>query len=331
MKKRILHFVLAFGVTGFLLWRVGPAGLGGALASADLLLIGVAFLVVAAAVFLKAYRFHMIIRRKASLRRLFRIVAFQDALNAFLPARMGDLSYVVMLKEVGIPVGEGIASLALARVGDVLAATAIFYTALIILHDPRLSFVSVALPAAVIFLGALGIIVAVFLLKDRVNSMLNRLMSFSWFPERLRGVIHHHISDLLSGLRAAGDRRLPAIAFSCSILTWIMAALALHLWVLALGSSLSFWQCALIQTLLAVLSLLPLHALLGPAVVEVSLLGLLVLFGVDRDVAMTIVLATAVFLGLYYAVMLPVSSALAPKAATTTPDAGHPSSESPCR
>ena len=101
---------------------------------------------------------------------------------------------------------------------------------------------------------------------------------------------------------------------------------------LALGSSLSFWQCALLQTLLAVLSLLPLHALLlGLAVVQVSVLGLLVLFGVGPDVAMTIVLATAVFLGLYYAVMLPVSSVLAPKAATTTPDASHPSSESPYR
>jgi len=331
LKKRILQFVLAFGVAGLLLWRVGPAQLARALVSAQVLPVALAFLIVIGAVAIKAYRFRLLVRRRLPVRRLFRIAALQDALNAFLPARLGELSYLVMLRREGIPAGEGMASLALARVGDLIAANVVFYIALAVLGDTGLHLGAIILPAAVIFLGALIGVVVVAFFRDRVNLTADRLMAFIRLPERLRDAVRQNLSHLLSGLRAGRDRRLFIGAFSCSILVWIAAALALHLWIIALGARLSFWSCALVQTLLAILSLLPIHALLGPAVVEASLLGLLVLLGIEERLAMTIVLASVVYLAVYYALILPISVAIAPTAHLRATEVRPPSSECPSR
>jgi len=332
LKKRILQLLLAFSLTAFLVWRVGPIRLFRDIGSSDLRMVAAGFFVVALAVLLKASRARLILRRRLHVAGLFRIILFQDVFNNFLPAKAGEFSYVLMLKREGVPVGEGIASLVLARVGDFAAAATLFYVSIALLPGLRLSIVIVSLPAAAIVLGALLVICAAVLFKDRFSAVLARLMALLHIPERLDRSLRKYASDLLIGLNAPRQRHVLPFVFSLSIITWLLAALCLYLWSMALGpvlgAHLTFWQCAFIETILVVLSILPIQALLGPAAIEGSLLGLFLLF--KHANAPEFALATLVFLSVYYLILMPFAIFMAPKS-TEGPTAELPQDFLPSR
>ncbi len=329
--KRLIKVVLALALTGFLLWRAGPSHLAKTLVSASPLLIGAAFLVHALGVSLKAYRFRVVSGRRLSLRRLFRIVVFQDTFNTFVPARAGELSYVVMLRREGVPTGEGVASLALARLGDFIAATIIFYASLAAMHSLPLPVMAAALPAAVMIVTLLGGIIVAALLRDRFPGSLERAMLFVRLPEKARSFCHNRADEFLSGLKLARDRRIALVTLLTSIGIWLLSAVTLYLWLSALGARFSFWQCAFVQATLTILAIIPIYALIGPAATEGSFVGLLMLFGVDKRSAPTYTLAVTVFLALYYAILILIAVLTEGRAAERPTAGSLPSSESPSR
>ncbi len=86
--------------------------------------------------FFRAWRFHILLNREVSTKDLFSIVCVHNAINSLLPARTGELSYVYLLKKSNNKtVGDGIATLIVARIFDFIALIILFFIAIILIKD----------------------------------------------------------------------------------------------------------------------------------------------------------------------------------------------------
>jgi len=106
------------------------------------------FMVYTCSYFFRAWRFHILLNREVGLKDLFDIECVHNAVNNLLPARTGELSYVYLLKRINNKTtGEGIATLVVARIFDLIALIILFFIA---------TFLIIAIPK--IILDALWII-----------------------------------------------------------------------------------------------------------------------------------------------------------------------------
>lgn len=97
-------------------------------------LLGLALYMVAYV--LRALRFRLLlVAHRPSVGSLFRIVCAHNFLNHVLPFRTGELSYVYLVGRVhGVPLGEGIGTLAISRVMDLMSFAIYYPAAVLVLH-----------------------------------------------------------------------------------------------------------------------------------------------------------------------------------------------------
>ncbi len=90
-----------------------------------------AFILYSCSYFFRTLRFYILLDKKVSLKDLFHIVCVHNMANNIFPARTGELSYVYLLNKVhNKQTGEGIASLAVARVLDLFIILIMFFISL---------------------------------------------------------------------------------------------------------------------------------------------------------------------------------------------------------
>lgn len=93
------------------------------------------FLLYACSYFFRALRFWILLKGEVNLFDLLKIVCVHNMMNNLLPARTGELSYIYLLKKIhNRSIGEGIATLVVARVFDFLLIAGIFLSASILLQ-----------------------------------------------------------------------------------------------------------------------------------------------------------------------------------------------------
>ncbi|AKB33543.1 hypothetical protein MSSIH_2853 [Methanosarcina siciliae HI350] len=86
--------------------------------------------------FLRAFRFYILLHREIELKGLFNIICVHNMVNNILPARTGELSYIYLLKKVHKKTtGEGVASLMVARIFDIIALSLLFLISVLIVKD----------------------------------------------------------------------------------------------------------------------------------------------------------------------------------------------------
>ena len=97
------------------------------------LLVGL--ILYACSYYLRSLRFWILLKGEVSLSDLLKIVCVHNMMNNLLPARTGELSYIYLLKKIHKRnIGEGIATLVVARVFDFLLIVGIFLSASILLQ-----------------------------------------------------------------------------------------------------------------------------------------------------------------------------------------------------
>lgn len=98
------------------------------------LIIG--FILYLCSYFIRALRFHILLNHKVSIKDLFTIVCVHNMVNNILPARTGELSYIYLLQKYhNKKVGEGIATLLVARVFDFISISLLFFISALMIQD----------------------------------------------------------------------------------------------------------------------------------------------------------------------------------------------------
>lgn len=142
-----------------LLSQVNVADVVATLTSINPLYLVAGFLLYACSYFFRAMRFWILLSGEVGMRELFKVVCVHNMMNNLLPARTGELSYVYLLNKVHRrSVGEGIATLVIARVFDFITIAGIFLCAVVILqHLPGTATQTASYALIVVLLG-MGII-----------------------------------------------------------------------------------------------------------------------------------------------------------------------------
>jgi len=143
-KALIVSVLIAVGIV-FLLLRltdVSPSVVLETLrgASPVALALGLALHIVA--YLLRCVRFRLLIHSaRPSIASLFEIVCVHNLLNHVLPFRAGELSYIYLIRSLhGVPVAEGLGTLAICRIMDLMAFALFYPIAIILLHFQGFAF-----------------------------------------------------------------------------------------------------------------------------------------------------------------------------------------------
>lgn len=113
-----------------LLSQVSVADVVATLVNINPIYLGAGFVLYACSYFFRAVRFWLLLNGGVSLGDLCQIVCVHNMMNNLLPARTGELSYVYLLKRLHArPVGEGVATLVVARVFDAIVIIFLLFTA----------------------------------------------------------------------------------------------------------------------------------------------------------------------------------------------------------
>jgi uncharacterized protein (TIRG00374 family) len=219
---------------------------------------------------LKALRFKILLGRAAGFWKLFGVTVAQIIIAQLIPARAGDVSYVVMVKKAKMAsVGYGIASLVLCRIVDLVILVAMYVWSLwmLDLSEPILRTLAYVVGAGAV-IGVLGVLALVLFgshAVDEAQRLLERtrLLRFRWARylwDELVDAIPH-----LKKLRLV-RHILPMLAVSG--LVWIATAGWIYLIWAAVGVSLTVPQLLFIFTLANILGLFPLFIFGGIGTME---------------------------------------------------------------
>jgi uncharacterized membrane protein YbhN (UPF0104 family) len=247
---------------------------------------------------LRAWRFRLLIGRSATLAKLYGIVSIHNLMVNLLPLSGGELSYPLLLKYCGISsrLGDGLPSLILARLQDILLSSFLLGAALVWVG--RLSSVYVERLMNVFLLALLvfGIGIIIYRTSASKLTVCRRARIF--------------LSEIFASIKNLGAA-VWLQSFAVALLARSTSIIATFYLIQAVGVSLSFPTVFLICSAYVFLPLLPVNTVAGLGITEAVLVAFFVAGGIDERTAVVasihvhvLQLAVAVSLGLFGSVYL---------------------------
>lgn len=244
--------------------------------------------------YLRAVRFRILLPDDQPKQRLFSIVLVHYTALNIIPARLGELSYVYLLKKVnGISTGHSVSSLLLARVCDQVAISLLYFSSSLFVEFPSQWLKTVHLAVAGILGSILLMFIAIGLYKERCMHWLHTLsVSFRWQHVKRVQRIFSTLEDIAEALTAAQIRRHAVPVLGLSLLIWLGIFTVNYTLLRAFGVSLSYIEVLLSSTFIILLGLLPIHVTSGVGLHETTWVVIALALGVPRNIAITAAFGT---------------------------------------
>jgi uncharacterized membrane protein YbhN (UPF0104 family) len=226
------------------------------------------YIQLAIAVYLaRAWRFQLLLGRKAHLTALYGVVSIHTLVLNILPASTGEISYPLLLKHYKIShrFMDGVPSIVAARFLDLIVNASLLFGALIWAGDFNIIFQierdSFAI-VAIVVTGGIIIGLGFFVAQKFVNKIFNSLSRF--------------LTEVLVSLRNL-SLGIWCVSFLLAIISRLASIIAVYCLIRAVHVSLPLPTVILISSLYVFLPLLPVNTLAGLGISE----GLLMLFFVS--------------------------------------------------
>lgn len=291
MKRETIAKVSAVVITvvlvAILLSQINLSDITTTLTSIDPIYIIIGFILYLFSYFFRALRFHILLNDKVSIKDLFSIVCVHNMANNILPARTGEISYVYLSKKLhNIPVGEGVASLMVARIFDLTTISLLFFLSTIFIRDlpdmvSKVIWIIVGLLVFVLLLFlALVFFGEIFVdLIRRVANGINALR-FSSVQYLLRKG-----DETVLSFKLMNSKKLFGCVFVTSMMLWCSQYSMLYILANAMNISLAFWCMIFALTFVFFTTILPTQSIGGFGIIEGSwALGFMIM-GISKDVA----------------------------------------------
>ena len=274
------------------------------LVSIDPLYLSVGFGFYVLSYFFRALRFHILLNRKVGLKDLFTIVCVHNMVNNILPARTGELSYIYLLKKHhNKTAGEGIATLFVARVFDMITIVILFF----------LSTVFVPNPFGIMIEATWVIIFLIFLI---ILLLLIIIYKGRAFVILLRGMVNHFGMDqthIVDYIFRKMDETIES--FSCmhrstfiwsalvSIVIWIVLYSVNYTLIIAMGINMTFWTVLFASTFALITTILPIQGVGGFGTMEGGwTIGFLAM-GLTKEVAISSGFSVHIIIISYFSIL----------------------------
>lgn len=167
MLVKIIAAIITLFFIAILFTQISPGDIVKTLYQINpLYLIAGFFLYIGCYIF-RSVRFYYLLTREISVRDLFPVVCLHNVINMVLPAKTGELSYIYLVnKYYNRTIGEGIATLLIARIFDIISISALFLVSFaIVVHSITANTTLVY--GVILVLGFFIVLLFIFLNKSR--------------------------------------------------------------------------------------------------------------------------------------------------------------------
>ncbi|MHC1566235.1 MAG: lysylphosphatidylglycerol synthase transmembrane domain-containing protein, partial [Candidatus Syntropharchaeia archaeon] len=173
---KIFAIVLTVVLVAILVSQIDIQSVSEVVSNIEPLYLFIGFFLYLCTYFFRALRFRTLISsKKPNLRDFFAIVSIHNLANSILPARTGELSYIYLMKKFhDVPLGEGIATLIIARIFDGIAILTILFLSTSILGS-RMHW-SIMLSAIFLLISILFLLVTIAYYGEKAVALLERLI-----------------------------------------------------------------------------------------------------------------------------------------------------------
>jgi glycosyltransferase 2 family protein len=183
MNRKTLTKITAICITiilvAVLFTQISPGDISRTLSQINPFFLAAAFIMYAGCYFFRTLRYSYLLDKEIPVKELFPIVCLHNLLNQILPAKTGELSYIYLIQKLhNRSTGEGIATLFLARMFDVISISVLFLISFIFIIPSVTANQGVIYSVIVLLLLFIGIML-LFLYKARF--CMERVSAFLFF------------------------------------------------------------------------------------------------------------------------------------------------------
>lgn len=281
-RKTILSFLLSFLIIYLLMSRVDVGETLAVMRRADIRLFFLAFLIMYVDVYLRTLRWNRLLKNmgiSAGIGKVFEILFISWFVNCVVPAKLGDLyrGYLVK-KTVGEPISKVMGTIFMERVIDLISIVILVGASAILIFRGDIP-TDIMSTIQVGFLVIL-IVVAALLVMRTQGRLFERFL-----PED----IHEVYRGFWRGTKDSVNRESVLYFFTSTAIIWVLSGVRYYFVLMSVSIDISFGAVLFIALTGAVLTAVPFTPA-GLGAVEAGTAGLLILFGVDKELAVAAVL-----------------------------------------
>jgi len=281
--KKLIKIILSVFITMIILYflfsKVEISTLWEALSSLPIKLIIGGFFIYLLVYIIRTLRFHVLIRGMLSIKNLFSIVCIHNLFTQMIPARLGELSYIYMLKKRKVPLKINLSSLTIARIIDFIMLSILFffgiYSTPLIKQNFYLLFIIILL---------LFILITIFLLIT-VFRPEKVIILIKPFKKRIK---HNFFLSLINKLeetlyefKILKSKKSVSLILLSSLALWLSMYAFGYVFLIFLFPDLTLSNIALVVSLPGFISILPIHGIGGYGTTEVGFMFPLLLFNIS--------------------------------------------------
>ena len=307
MKR--LTKILSFGLGIILIsWLVSQLDISATLHSlrnVPISLILLSFLFYTIGFGLRALRFRLLLPTQQPLHHLFPIVLVHYTALNIIPARLGELSYIYLLKKVNnVSTGRSVSNLVLARVFDLMTISLLFLGALFFLNLSSQWLKAIGVIVGAFLIMALILLIIVLIYQERCIRIIKKLVSkFGFAHYAITTKILHTIEEISEAFTEIHVKEKAGKVLGVSLLIWISIFSSNYAALLAFQVDLTFMEVVLSSTCIILLKILPIQIMSGFGIHETTWVLIALELGVSKNVAITAAFGTHVIATIYLCIL----------------------------
>ncbi|ABN56133.1 conserved hypothetical protein 374 [Methanoculleus marisnigri JR1] len=297
--------LITVALLAILLSQVSVADVITTLTSINPLYLVAGYFLYAFSYFFRALRFHVLLNREVGLRDLFQIVCVHNMVNSILPAKTGELSYIYLLKKVHKrSVGEGVATLVMARVFDFIAITVLFFCSILMIEDLPPTVQNGIVIIAIFMIVMIALLIGLLYFGRPFLNTIERVFKYVHLDRRRFGAyLLIKFDEVVGALEEVRVSRNLFFVGLMSFLIWSLNYAVVYLLLSSMHIALSLQKVILGSTFTLLTSLLPIQGIGGFGTTEGVWTLVFVQLGMPMDIAITSGLVYHILVVIYYVVL----------------------------
>ena len=290
-KKWLINIIIGVSISLVLVWlllrQINLNLILTSIKSISISVLATAFMLYIVSNIFRAQRFRIISSKKYSLKYFFDVTSVLNMMNVLLPSRMGELSYLYLLKKSGTKVTEGIASLFLARIFDFIALSTIFLVTVLFITRNRL-IQSIMLIIGLILLSFTILFITFIIYENKFIIIIKHIAKKLYLDKNNTAkIVFKKIFEVTQSLHAAKSKKAVLQIMLYTYLIWLSYYLISYLILRSAGFHISIITLSIGLTLSVLSSIIPISGIAGFGTYEAYWTIIFISLGVEKEAAIT--------------------------------------------
>lgn len=285
LLKLLLSFLISVILFYFILKYISFAEIINNLQQTSVLVVLTSCFFLLINYFFRALRIHILLSKKIDFFHVYLITILHNTLIQLLPFRLGEFSFLYFTaktkKVTTIDAGTALVS---ARFFDMIIIISSFFISFLFL-DATLSFPIPKIFFLLIFSIILAGVMLILLVRKR-QLLLAKYLSKRQEKKTLFISLLMKIDQMLTFFHSIHSKKVLLSLFFYSICVWISYYVLMYFLYLSSGITFSYMNFLFIVSAALLFALIPLQGIAGFGNVEISWSALIILFGIERALAL---------------------------------------------